>query len=346
MKLKRIHIDSYKVFQNFEIDFCDEKSDTPQDIIVLAGVNGTGKTTLLEEVIHKRIAGDIDIPGGVIKDYNYASMRLPPHQSVLNDPTTAIPVGKYLPVGMDTTNLEEYVIRYVKKMVFENGKTSKAGYEQIQHLIDEVFAGMGLHIYFKGLTQNEELLFTNGNISEFGTDGLSSGEKQLLGKFFPLFAENVENTIILIDEPEESLHPAWQIYVLPILRRCAKKNNCQFILATHSPQIISSAHNEELRLLAFDKNNHVKAERCNEGPYGWRVEDVLREILGVTHFRVPEVDEQLNILRDKIQAKLYDTDEFIHLWTELEHTLGYSDSDLVLMRMEIARQRKKDEENQ
>lgn len=49
MKLKHIHIDKYKVFQNFDIDFCHD--DQTQSLIVITGVNGSGKTTLLRDVI-------------------------------------------------------------------------------------------------------------------------------------------------------------------------------------------------------------------------------------------------------------------------------------------------------
>ena len=49
MKLKHIHIDAYKVFQNFDIDFCH--AGKIQELVVITGVNGNGKTTLLRDVI-------------------------------------------------------------------------------------------------------------------------------------------------------------------------------------------------------------------------------------------------------------------------------------------------------
>ena len=48
MKLKHVHIDDYKLFHDFDIDFCDEKGPLP--IVVIAGVNGTGKSTLLSYI--------------------------------------------------------------------------------------------------------------------------------------------------------------------------------------------------------------------------------------------------------------------------------------------------------
>ena len=47
MKIRKLHIKNYKVFDNLELDFTDANGDT-LDKIVLAGVNGCGKTTVLE----------------------------------------------------------------------------------------------------------------------------------------------------------------------------------------------------------------------------------------------------------------------------------------------------------
>lgn len=49
MKLKHIYLDSYKVFQDFDIDFCH--TGKTQNLVVITGMNGNGKTTLLRDVI-------------------------------------------------------------------------------------------------------------------------------------------------------------------------------------------------------------------------------------------------------------------------------------------------------
>lgn len=74
---------------------------------------------------------------------------------------------------------------------------------------------------------------------------LSSGEKQIIAMFGSLIFHNNGDTsdIYFVDEPEISLHLSWQdLYVDALLTACP---NNQFILATHSPNIISKSDRRE-----------------------------------------------------------------------------------------------------
>ncbi|MDR0962605.1 MAG: AAA family ATPase [Mediterranea sp.] len=342
MKLKHIHIDSYKVFQDFDIDFCKTTSPfLPQDIIVLAGVNGMGKTTLLKEIIASQELVDgrtMTFYDDAIKDDFIAHHT--PLQASLKYKFDGI---LFLPAAeMSLTQLESYVLTYLDKLVFEDDRTSAEAYRNIQSIMDDIFGKLDLHIHFTGIDRNRKLLFSNDSGDTFGMEALSSGEKQIMGKIFPLFTGDIRDKIVLMDEPEESLHPSWQIQLLPIIRRCAEKTNCQFILATHSPHIIASAKQEELRLLVRDDEGKIKAVECSEGPYGWTVEKVLNEIQQVPYNRVPEMERELSELRGMINNGEYDTPKFKEMFQIVETTLG-SDPYLSLLRMEIARRRKQHE---
>jgi predicted ATP-binding protein involved in virulence len=67
---------------------------------------------------------------------------------------------------------------------------------------------------------------------------LSSGEQHELVMIYDLLFRVPDNSLILIDEPELSLHIVWQEQFLSDLEEMAKLSNFQAILATHSPQII------------------------------------------------------------------------------------------------------------
>jgi ABC-type lipoprotein export system ATPase subunit len=68
---------------------------------------------------------------------------------------------------------------------------------------------------------------------------LSSGEQHELVLLYELLFKTKQNALILIDEPELSLHVAWQVEYLKDLSRIVKLSSFDVILATHSPQIIN-----------------------------------------------------------------------------------------------------------
>lgn len=76
------------------------------------------------------------------------------------------------------------------------------------------------------------------NGEELDLEMLSSGEQHELVIIYELLFRTKSNALILIDEPELSLHVAWQAKFLSDLEEMAKLSNFMAILATHSPEII------------------------------------------------------------------------------------------------------------
>lgn len=74
-----------------------------------------------------------------------------------------------------------------------------------------------------------------------GLDKLSSGEKHEFIMLFKLIFETPTDSLVLIDEPEISLHVSWQLEFMSDLARIQSANSFQCIIATHSPQIIQGA---------------------------------------------------------------------------------------------------------
>ncbi|GGH07783.1 hypothetical protein GCM10007036_02870 [Alsobacter metallidurans] len=77
--------------------------------------------------------------------------------------------------------------------------------------------------------------------SSFLVGSASSGEKELFTYLFGIYALNVRDALIVVDEPELHLHPRWQTILLGVFERLAKETGNQFILATHSSTFISPA---------------------------------------------------------------------------------------------------------
>lgn len=69
---------------------------------------------------------------------------------------------------------------------------------------------------------------------------LSSGEQHQIVLLYELIFKANENVLVLIDEPELSLHVAWQKEFLNDLTKIIEIQNMPIVIATHSPQIIDS----------------------------------------------------------------------------------------------------------
>ncbi|MDO9305107.1 MAG: AAA family ATPase [Sulfuricurvum sp.] len=81
---------------------------------------------------------------------------------------------------------------------------------------------------------------TTNLVKEIHLDKLSSGEQNELVLFYLLLFKTEQNSLILIDEPEVSLHISWQHTFIEDLKEIAKINNLEVLIATHSPDIIAN----------------------------------------------------------------------------------------------------------
>lgn len=95
--------------------------------------------------------------------------------------------------------------------------------------------------------------------------------------------------IILIDEIDLHLHPKWQRMVIPKLVEVFP--NCQFIISTHSPHIITHVRPENLFLLK-QTDSGIEAEQPRES-YGKNVDRILEDLMGLTTTRPDAVEADL-----------------------------------------------------
>jgi len=144
--------------------------------------------------------------------------------------------------------------------------------------INSIFDGLDLKVRFKGISKdiNRDILFSNNIKDDIKLDELSTGEQQLFIRALSLKMMELKDSIVLIDEPEISLHPNWQNQILKVYQNILKGNNNQLIIATHLPHIISSTPNESLRVLI--KNEKIEVRKYNS--YGYEIEEVLQDIMG------------------------------------------------------------------
>jgi hypothetical protein len=83
----------------------------------------------------------------------------------------------------------------------------------------------------------------------------SSGEQAVLLTLFGIAAEIEDRSLILIDEPEISLHPEWQERIIPLMvSTFSGYHGCHFVIATHSPQVLARAGEAGASVVVYESD--------------------------------------------------------------------------------------------
>lgn len=114
---------------------------------------------------------------------------------------------------------------------------------------------------------NNYNLFQIKNISfkkgahQVNVGDLSSGELNILFSLLSINSEIEDGSLILIDEPELSLHPKWQSEIIPkIMESFNEINGCHFVIATHSPLVVSSIPKSNSSVVILDSTSENNLE--------------------------------------------------------------------------------------
>lgn len=188
---------------------------------------------------------------------------------------------------------------------------------------------------FSSLSDKSSLTIQKGNIRLL-VEQLSDGEKKLLtivcdiARRLTIANPSLTNPlegegIVLIDEIDLHLHPQWQREVIPAL--LATFPNLQFIVTTHSPQVLSKVKKESIFIL--EDGQLVKNV---PNTYGRNASAILFEIFGVTD-RPVEVQEKINRCAALLEEENYD--EAKALLKELTDLLGENDEAVVGARTQL-----------
>jgi len=123
-------------------------------------------------------------------------------------------------------------------------------------------------------------IFSNSSNSIIDIDDLSDGEKQIYGRALSLMMLQPKHSVILIDEPEIALHPAWQYKILDLYFAAVGEDSAnQFIICTHSPQVIASTHWSNVRVVERSHGS-IELVELNGPPSGADSTSILNGIMG------------------------------------------------------------------
>ena len=162
----------------------------------------------------------------------------------------------------------------------------------------------------------------------YGLSESSSGELHILFLMTSILSELENNSLILMDEPEISLHPSWIIKFTELINRMLSKyEGCHAIIATHSHFILSDLNEKNSNIIILKRENgRVKIESSASYTYGWSAENILYKVFGVpscrNYYLTSEVQKVLDVIT---RNERVDISKELNMLRELEPNLSSSD---------------------
>jgi len=251
------------------------------------------------------------------------------------------PIGSRLDTYIDCLDSKvnsKVIYEWFKRMEFIHFQRKGEIPPELEAVKDALSIGLefilntpfGSRVYFSG--ELDELLVSNGKGSYFPFRLLSEGFRNTIGLIGDIAYRTAElnphirtdtSGIVIIDDIDLHLHPSWQRKVVPTLRHIFP--NIQFILTTHSPQVISTLHKENVFIL---DNFHLVKETPHT--YGRDSNSILYDIFGVEK-RPAEAKEEFSKLY-RLMDDPEKVDETASLLQDVEAKYGYYDEEVVRAR--------------
>jgi predicted ATPase len=172
------------------------------------------------------------------------------------------------------------------------------------------------HLRRLDLIENYTLTFRKSRDLFVDDNNLSSGEFNYFSNVVSLAASIEQNALVLIDEPETSFHPTWQMkYVNHLKEMLANYNSSHFVIATHSHFIVSDLENKSSEIIKISGQvPKIKVESLNYPTYGWSAEEVLYKVFKLrssrNHFFNYDVTK-LGVLLSKNPIQINEIETFI-----------------------------------
>lgn len=248
--IKRIEI--HGLWHRYDIAW-----DLRPDVNILSGINGVGKTTILNRSVNylEQTSGEVksDEKNGVHVYFDNSAATFIPYD-VIRSYDRPLIMGDFTARMTDANVKSEldwqlYLLqrRYLDYQVNIGNKMIEllSGDEEqrslapslslpkrkFQDMIDELFSYTHKTIDRKS---NDIVFYQNGE--RLLPYKLSSGEKQMLVILLTVLVRDDDHCVLFMDEPEASLHIEWQQKLIGMIRNL--NPNVQLILTTHSPAVI------------------------------------------------------------------------------------------------------------
>ena len=152
---------------------------------------------------------------------------------------------------------------------------------------------------------------------DFSIDAMSGGVSAIFGMAwqFYMFGATGGDCTVLIDEPENHLHPSLQREFLPSLRKAFP--GYKFIISTHSPFIVSSDREAAVYALTYDNNKKICSNRLEEADLSASPNQILKDVLKVENSTPVWVEEKLKSILQKYPDVNPSKEKIEELYNEL-----------------------------
>ncbi|CEG25457.1 AAA family ATPase [Bacillus sp. B-jedd] len=226
MSIKRTCYDSFYPFKVLSSkDFSEIEFDT---VTILYGGNGSGKSTALNVIAEK---------AGVQRDSIYNKSNFYPDYVSMCEMQLAAEIPEHSRI-ITSDDVFDYML---------NIRNLNEGIdERREELFEEYLDAKYSKFQLKSLNDYEQLKKVNTARSQtqsrFVRDELMDNVKELSNgeSAYLYFTEKIdENGLYILDEPENSLSPKRQLELMEFIEDSARFFNCQFIISTHSPFLLS-----------------------------------------------------------------------------------------------------------
>ena len=239
--------------------------DLDPKVNILSGVNGVGKSTILNKVVRGLIPGG-EFPshliGGVHIKVSPEDARWIRYDHIrsFDRPLMSTEIDNKIVDASVTTELDWQIYQLQRKYldyqvnignriieVLQSGQEDAAVKAQaisepkrkFQGMIDSLFSDTGKQL----IRSQNDIAFSQ--LGERLTPyQLSSGEKQMLVILLTVLIEDNKPYVLFMDEPEISLHIDWQQRLIDLILEL--NPNVQIILTTHSPAVIMNGWTDKV----------------------------------------------------------------------------------------------------
>lgn len=226
-RIKDINI---SIWNNRKVQFSSH-----QDVNIIMGINGSGKTTFLSNLYNSLTENKKDTEDVVyLPSIDNISMR--------DKRKTATALSQDLEyyiydmkTGPSLMSLRMSMIDSPEKKQVE----LRARIADFQNAVNSLFALTHKRIEIEG--SKFSVVTDNGTLP---VGALSSGEMQILLILLRVFLLNGRGAVVLIDEPENSLDIDWQFDLVNLLVRL--NPNAQFFITTHSPALFGDGWGDKV----------------------------------------------------------------------------------------------------